>query len=57
MVFLIQNTHARDSEAMQAKLDELIRAIDDADRRYMALEKPPDNEIEEFRATHGTHRQ
>jgi low affinity Fe/Cu permease len=32
MVFLIQNSQNRDGAAMQAKLDELLRAIDEADR-------------------------
>ena len=30
MVFVIEHTQNLDSEAMQVKLDELIRAIDDA---------------------------
>jgi low affinity Fe/Cu permease len=30
MVFLIQNSQNRDAAAMQAKLDEIIRALDDA---------------------------
>ena len=55
MVFLIQNTQARDSEAMQAKLDELIRAVEKADERYIALERLPDREIEAFRERHGPH--
>jgi low affinity Fe/Cu permease len=53
MVFLIQNTQARDSEAMQAKLDKLVRAMSDADNRYIALEDLTDEEIEKFRAKHG----
>jgi low affinity Fe/Cu permease len=53
MVFLIQNTQARDSEAIQAKLDELVRAIEPADNRYIALEKKTDREIENFRERHG----
>jgi low affinity Fe/Cu permease len=53
MVFLIQNTQARDSEAMQAKLDELVRAVKDADNRYIALERMTDEEIEKFREKHG----
>jgi low affinity Fe/Cu permease len=57
MVFLIQNTQARDSEAIQAKLDELIHAIEKADDRYIALEELTDEEIERFRAKHGPPRQ
>ena len=53
MVFPAQNTQARDSEAMQAKLDELVRAMSDADNRYIALEDLTDEEIEKFRAKHG----
>ena len=53
MVFPTQNTQARDSEAMQAKLDELVRAMSEADNRYIALEDLTDEEIEKFRAKHG----
>jgi low affinity Fe/Cu permease len=38
MVFLIQNTQNRDSEAMHIKLDELIRAIDGAHNALLNLE-------------------
>jgi low affinity Fe/Cu permease len=50
MVFLIQNVQARDNQAMQAKLDELIRAIDAADDSYIAIERLPDREIERLRS-------
>ncbi len=35
MVFLIQNTQNRDNGALQAKLDELIRAVVDADNKFI----------------------
>jgi low affinity Fe/Cu permease len=57
MVFLIQNTQARDSEAMQAKLDTIIAALDGADNRYVQIERLPDSDIEEIRARFGPHPQ
>ena len=46
MVFLIQNTQNRDSEALQVKLDELIRSIDGAHNALMDLEELEDNELD-----------
>jgi low affinity Fe/Cu permease len=49
MVFLIQNSQNRDAAAMQAKLDELIRAIHDARQQFIGIEHLPDRKIEEIR--------
>src|SRR5712692_10260940 len=46
MVFLIQNTQNRDSEAMQVKLDELIRAIDGAHNALLNLEELDEKELD-----------
>jgi low affinity Fe/Cu permease len=40
-VVLIQHTQMRQEAAMNKKLDELIRAIDKADNRLIAIEKQP----------------
>ena len=50
MVFLIQNSQNRDAAAMQAKLDELIRAAQDARNEFVGIEHLTDREIEEIRA-------
>jgi low affinity Fe/Cu permease len=50
MVFLIQNAQNRDAAAMQAKLDELIRAITDARNDFIGIEHRTDHEIEAIRA-------
>jgi low affinity Fe/Cu permease len=47
MVFLIQNTQNRDSEAVQLKLDELIRAIEAADDDVINLEDKSQEELDE----------
>ena len=48
MVFLIQNTQNRDAAAMQAKLDELIRASA-AQNRYIGIESLTEEELDELR--------
>lgn len=50
MVFLIQNSQNRDAAAMQAKLDELIRALDNARGQFIGIEHLTDTQIEEIRA-------
>ena len=50
MVFLIQNTQNRDTEAMQIKLDELIRAVETAQNTMMDLEELDETELDEIRA-------
>src|SRR5687768_5178458 len=49
MVFLIQNTQNRDAAAMQAKLDELLRAVGKARSQFIGIEHLTDTQIEEIR--------
>ena len=49
MVFLIQNTQNRDTEAMQIKLDELIRATQGAHNALLNLEHLDDEELGRYR--------
>ena len=49
MVFLIQNTQNRDTEAVQVKLDELIRATRGAHNALLNLEELEDRDIERIR--------
>lgn len=50
MVFLIQSTQNRDSEAMQVKLDELIRAIESAHNELLDLEELEERDLDKVRA-------
>src|SRR5436305_11076048 len=49
MVFLIQNSQNRDGAAMQAKLDELLRAVDKAREQFIGIEHLTDQQIELLR--------
>lgn len=49
MVFLIQNSQNRDAAAMQAKLDEVLRAIRDARSEFIGIEHLDDSQIEQIR--------
>ena len=49
MVFLIQNSQNREGQAVQAKLDELIRAVQDAQNTFIGLERHTEKEISDMR--------
>ena len=50
MVFVIQNTQSRDTQAMQLKLDELIRVNEMARNSLINLEEMSDIDVERMKA-------
>ncbi len=52
MVFIIQNTQNRDGATLQIKLDELIRAIDQAQNMMLDLEELDEDDLEKIRKTY-----
>ena len=52
MVFLIQNQQNRDSEAMQLKLDELIRSNQGAHNALLDLEELTESDLDRLRAAY-----
>jgi low affinity Fe/Cu permease len=49
MVFLIQNSQNRDAMAVHLKLDELIRAVNDANDELMSAEDDDEKELEDLK--------
>ncbi|MEY2926145.1 MAG: hypothetical protein RL367_622 [Pseudomonadota bacterium] len=49
MVFLIQNSQNRDAAAIQAKLDELLRAVGDARNEFIGIEHLTDAQLAAIR--------
>jgi low affinity Fe/Cu permease len=49
MVFLIQHSENKSSLAVQAKLDDLIRAVGGTNERLIAIDEQPDDVVEQAR--------
>ena len=52
MVFLIQNSQNRDTEALQIKLDELINTLRGTNESLLDLEQLDEKELDEIRETY-----
>lgn len=51
MVFVLQNTQNKDSKALHVKIDDLIKAIDNADNDAIGIEQRTEEEIHALRGT------
>ena len=49
MVFLIQSTQNRDGLAVQVKLDELVRALEAANNKFVGIERLPEDQVRSLR--------
>ena len=49
-VFLIQNSQNRDGAAIQAKLDEILRSLDEARNQFVGIEHLTDAQITQIRS-------
>jgi len=52
MVFLIQHTQNRDTEALQVKMDELIRATEGAHNALLDLEELEEDDLDRIRSAY-----
>ena len=52
MVFLLQNSQNREAQATQLKLDELIRAVNQANNQLIDVEDCTEEELEQLRQTY-----
>jgi low affinity Fe/Cu permease len=52
MVFVIQHTQSRQQAVTQRKLDEILRALPDADNALITLEKAPDRDLRQATRKH-----
>jgi low affinity Fe/Cu permease len=56
MVFVLHHTQRREQAETQLKIDELIRALPQADDQYVRIDAATDEEIEELEQRHIEHR-
>jgi low affinity Fe/Cu permease len=57
MVFVLHHAQHREQAATQLKLDELVRAIPQADDRYVHVQAAEDDELREMEQRHIEHHQ
>jgi low affinity Fe/Cu permease len=55
MVFVVHHTQRREQAQTQLKIDELIRALPQADDHYVRVEEAPDEEVAELERRHIEH--